>query len=111
MKGGTIEPAGAVLYTRRGCPPCFAMRRAARRAARRYGVALRVVEVGGDPDLEARYGRSVPVLVLPDGTAIAGPARAAAVERAFRGAAGVRSGPWWRRWLGALRRGRPWEAG
>jgi hypothetical protein len=83
------------------------MRRAAARAARRHRLALRVVEIDGDAALEARYGRSVPVLILPGGATFAGRAEAAAIDRAFgAAAAGAPARPSWvgrlaRRWRGA----------
>jgi hypothetical protein len=83
---------GAVLYSRRGCSPCFAMRRAARRAARRAGLALRVIEISGDPELERLYGREVPVLVVPGGAALRGRADVRAIEAAFRRSAGMGAG-------------------
>ena len=96
---------GAVLYTRRDCPLCFALRRAAARAARRHRVALAIVDVDGDPDLRARYGDAVPVLVLPDGPRFTGRASAAALETAFREAAGrPPRRRWWRRLVPFRRR-------
>jgi len=99
--GGGVE---AILYSRPDCPLCFALRRAAKRGARRHGLALRVVEVGADPVLEARYGRDVPVLVLPGGRTIRGRARYDEVERAFREAASLAGEAHLRRPGG----GRPW---
>ncbi len=78
------EEAEAILYSRADCPLCFAMRRAARRAARRHGLRLRVVDVNSDPVLEARFGREVPVLLLPGGRTIRGPAAYVDVDRLFR---------------------------
>ena len=64
--------AGAVLYTRAGCPLCFALGRLAARSSRRHRVGLVEVDVDADPALLARYGDKVPVLVLPGGRSIGG---------------------------------------
>jgi glutaredoxin len=82
----------AVLYTRHGCSPCFAMRRAAARAARRSGVDLVVVDVDSDPALSERYGHEVPVLVLPDGAVLRGRVEPGAIAAAFA-AATAAAGP------------------
>ncbi|MGH9798306.1 MAG: glutaredoxin family protein, partial [Candidatus Polarisedimenticolia bacterium] len=68
MRDAAHPGSVAVLYTRALCPLCFVMHRAAARAARRHGAALRIIDIGGDAGLEARYGDTVPVLVLPDVT-------------------------------------------
>jgi glutaredoxin len=78
---------GAVLYTRAGCPPCFALGRLAARSSRRHRVSLIEVEVDADPDLVDRYGERVPVLVLPGGRSISGRAAAREVDDAFGRAA------------------------
>jgi glutaredoxin-like protein DUF836 len=112
----------AILYSRAHCPLCFALLRSARRAARRHGFALRVVDVADDPLLEVRYGRDVPVLLLPDGRSILGRAGYAEVEALFveaalaagKGRGPLRpvadrvrpSVPWLRRFAGRLRRAR-----
>lgn len=76
----------AVLYTRQGCGPCFALRRAAGRAARRAGLALVVVDVDSDPVLAARYGQEVPVLVLPGGGVLKGRVEPGVLAAAFAAA-------------------------
>ncbi len=83
------SPAAAVLYSRADCPLCFALHRSAQRAARRHGVALRVVDIDSDPALQARYRNDVPVLELPGGGEIRGRATAQEVEAAFAQAAAV----------------------
>jgi hypothetical protein len=75
--------AGAVLYTRAGCPPCFALARLAERSSLRHRVGLIEVEVDADPVLRARYGDRIPVLELPGGGSISGRARAREVDEAF----------------------------
>lgn len=96
----------AVLYARAGCPPCFVLERLAARSARRHGVRLRVISVDSDPDLIARFGDQVPVLLLPDGGRVQGVAGAREVEEAFRRAAPRRGLSWMRRMLGLAPRGR-----
>jgi hypothetical protein len=109
MRGGFHPGPEAILYTRASCPLCFVMRRAAARAARRHGLGLRIVDIGGDAGLEARYGDAVPVLVLPAMT-FSGRADARAIEAAFRAArgpvapAGARLAAALRRALDGLRR-------
>jgi hypothetical protein len=80
-----------MLYTRHGCSPCFAMQREAKRAARRTGIPLRVVEIGGDAEMERRYGTEVPVLVIPGGETLQGRCGPGEVDGAFRRAAGTLS--------------------
>ncbi len=94
----------ATLYTRHGCPPCFALRRLARRAARRAGIPLVEHEVSGRPDLEARFGSEVPVLVIPGQAPLKGKVGAAEVEAAFRRASGINEmrPSLWRRWMTAI---------
>ncbi len=95
MKGDPeAEIATAVLYARRGCSPCFALKRLAIRSARRHGVRLCVVDIDSDPALRERYDHEVPVLDLPGGGRLQGRAPAGAVDEAFRRAAG-RTGPGW----------------
>ena len=79
--------AGAVLYTRAGCPLCFALGRLAARSSRRHRVGLVEVDVDADPALAARYGDKVPVLVLPGGRSIGGRAGAWEVDESFGRAA------------------------
>jgi glutaredoxin len=87
----SVRP-GAVLYTRAGCPPCFALGRLAARSSRRHGVSVTEVEIDTDPDLAERYGGRVPVLELPGGGSISGRAGAAEVDEAFRRAAAFLKG-------------------
>ncbi len=98
----------AVLYVRPGCPLCFALRRAAARAARRHGMGLRVVDVEKDEALRTQYGNEIPVLLLPGGRILKGRVPADEIEAAFL-AAGPPAGSAARRsWLRRLlERGRP----
>jgi len=75
-----------VLYSRQGCSPCFAMRRAAERAARRHGLALTIVDIDTDPALAARYGQEVPVLLLPGGVVLRGRVEPGEIEAGFAAA-------------------------
>ena len=79
--------AGAVLYTRAGCPPCFALARLGERSSRRYRVGLIEMDVDTDPVLTKRYGDRVPILELPGGGLISGRAGAREVDEAFARAA------------------------
>ncbi len=82
----------AILYSRPGCPLCFSLLRTARRAARRHGVPLRVVDIRSDAELLARYDTEVPVLALPGGGTIQGAATPEDVEAAFEKAARTADG-------------------
>jgi len=84
VSGPGAAEGEAVLYARAGCPPCFALKRLAGRSARRHGVRLRVIEIDADPDLVARFGEQVPVLLLPDGGRLQGGVGAREVDEAFR---------------------------
>jgi hypothetical protein len=65
------------------------MQREAKRAARRTGIPLRVVEIGGDAEMERLYGTAVPVLVIPGGETLQGRCGPGEVDGAFRRAAGT----------------------
>jgi len=94
----------AILYTRHGCAPCFALRRLARRASRRTGIPLVEQEVGGDPELEARFGSEVPVLIIAGQSPLRGKVGSSEVDALFRRAAGSAGAhpSCWRRWLAVL---------
>ena len=83
MRGG----AGAVLYTRLACPPCFALGRLAERSSRRHRVGLVEADVDADRALLERYGSRVPVLELPGGASLSAGADAREVDVAFARAA------------------------
>jgi len=74
----------AVLYSREDCSLCFALRRLARRSARRHRMRLVVLDVDSDGALRSRFGDRVPVLLLPGGGSVVGGAEARAVDDAFR---------------------------
>jgi hypothetical protein len=54
-----------ILYTRAGCCLCEGLEERLRELLPAH--ALRLVDVDGDPALQARYGLSVPVLALANG--------------------------------------------
>ncbi len=54
------------LYTRIGCHLCDdAKKPVARAVAATSGATLRVVDITGHADLEARYGQRIPVVAIP----------------------------------------------
>src|SRR5262249_45818607 len=53
-----------ILYSRPGCHLCDEMKAVVNRVARHTPIALTEIDITGDPDLEARYGIEVPVLML-----------------------------------------------
>ena len=72
-----------VLYTREGCRLCTHARDALRRLTRDVEFELRVVDVGGDPALAARYGDSAPVVTVDGVEVSTGRIGVAAVRRAL----------------------------
>ena len=84
----TID-SGAILYTRKNCPLCFALARRSARSARRHNIPLITMDVDDDQTLATLYGERVPVLELPGGGCITGGAEAGEVDEAFRLAAGA----------------------
>jgi glutaredoxin len=62
----TISPhrVGVILYTRPGCHLCDDALRVLTEQQRCHAFALDVVDVDGDPELAARYGARVPVVVI-----------------------------------------------
>ena len=60
------------IYSRPGCHLCDEMKAVVQRVARLEGDAVRIdeIDISTDPDLEARYGLEIPVLML-DGRKIA----------------------------------------
>ncbi|MEW6131940.1 MAG: glutaredoxin family protein [Pseudomonadota bacterium] len=51
------------LLGRDGCHLCEDMRAALKPWAARFGFAVEEVDISGRPELEARYGRDIPVLM------------------------------------------------
>ena len=52
------------LYTRADCELCHEMEATIDQELTRFEAHLTRVEIGGDPDLEARFGQEVPVLFI-----------------------------------------------
>ncbi|MGH7835168.1 MAG: glutaredoxin family protein [Candidatus Binatia bacterium] len=52
------------LYTRAGCCLCDEMKAALGRAAAEFPFALEEIDVDSAPDLQEKYGREVPVLLI-----------------------------------------------
>ena len=52
------------LYSRPGCHLCDEMKAVVARIARSVPLTLDVVDVTTDPQLEARYGLEIPVLLI-----------------------------------------------
>jgi hypothetical protein len=75
----------ATLYTRVGCHLCEDALATLRALQGRHPHTLEVVDVDDDPTLAARYGESVPVLVV-GGATIAAPLTRTILERALRDA-------------------------
>jgi hypothetical protein len=58
-------PRVVTLYTRAGCHLCeLAEKPLVRAVSATPGSVLRVVEIGGVPELEARYGVRIPVVTV-----------------------------------------------
>jgi len=54
------------LYSRPGCHLCDEMKAVVQRAARSSAAPVRIdeIDISTDPDLEARYGVEIPVLLI-----------------------------------------------
>lgn len=54
------------IYTRPGCHLCQDMKAIVRRVVQDTRAAARIeeIDIAGDPDLEARYGPEIPVLLV-----------------------------------------------
>jgi glutaredoxin len=57
-----VEPLAVKVYTRRDCCCCHKALDLLKRYRRRHNLSIAVVEIDGDPSLEARHGQSVPVV-------------------------------------------------
>ena len=60
-KAGPIE---LVLYSRPGCHLCDEMKELIAQVLGDFGASLREVDVSTDPELEADYGKQIPVLLV-----------------------------------------------
>jgi len=52
------------IYSRPGCHLCDEMKAVVTRVGRRIAIDLEEVDISGNPDLEARYGLEIPVLMV-----------------------------------------------
>jgi len=81
------------LYTRPRCPLCDELKAQLARARLRPRCRVVEVDVEGDPELEARHGRSVPVLELAGRALCKGRVELGELERRYaRRAAELRAG-------------------
>ena len=78
------ESREVVLYTRAGCPCCDVARAAIDRAGQRYPLALRVIDVDGDPELVRLYGLEVPVVTIDGQVRFRGQVNRVLLERLLR---------------------------
>jgi glutaredoxin len=53
-----------ILYGRPGCHLCNAMKAIVTPVVRELGCTLEQIDVSGNPELEARYGTEIPVLLV-----------------------------------------------
>ena len=53
-----------VVYSRDGCHLCDEALELLKAARRRHRLDIRVVDIAGDPDLEARHGERIPVVEI-----------------------------------------------
>jgi glutaredoxin len=60
------------IYSRPGCHLCDEMKHLVQRVTARMSVpiAIEEIDISGDPELEARYGEEIPVLLV-DGRKVA----------------------------------------
>jgi hypothetical protein len=72
-----------VLYTRPGCHLCDVMHAAVAGARLHGAAALELVDISGDAALEARFGRSIPVLAIAGRVAFKGRLEVGELERKY----------------------------
>ncbi len=75
------KPAAIVLYTRQGCHLCDDAKAMLESAARRHPLVLQAVDVDTDPDLVARSGLEVPVVMIDGCVRFRGRINAVLLER------------------------------
>ncbi len=86
LRAGWSPPADPVrltLYTRPDCPLCDAMVAAVERARLSRPIEWVRIDIGSDPALEARHGRSIPVLEIEGRAAFKGGLTVPDLERKF----------------------------
>ena len=59
-----MAPTALVLYSRPGCHLCDDLKEIVVPVARELGCVLEEIDISGHPDLEARYGTEIPVLLI-----------------------------------------------
>lgn len=72
-----------MLFTRADCPLCEHMKSELARARVRPPFRLEEVDIAADPELERRYGLSIPVLEIDGRAAFKGRMRASDFERKY----------------------------
>ncbi|MCI0463421.1 MAG: glutaredoxin family protein [Gemmataceae bacterium] len=76
-----------VLYTRQGCHLCESAWQCLRTAQQRYHFTLAAVDVDTEPELGARYGMEVPVVVVNGKVRFRGGLNRVLLDRFLRGEA------------------------
>lgn len=84
-------PLELVLYGKSDCPLCDEMKHALERERAGGGFELRQVDIGGSAELQALYGRSVPVLIIDGRVAFKGRLEPAALRAKLARARGERA--------------------
>ena len=59
-----MAPIALTLYSRPGCHLCDEMKEIAYPVAKELGCSVTEVDISVDPELEARYGAEIPVLLV-----------------------------------------------
>ncbi len=86
--GPRLEHWRVVLYTRQGCHLCDTAWQRLRAEQQQRGFALEVVDVDADPELAARYGESVPVVLVNGKVRFRGAINPVLLRRLYRAEAG-----------------------
>jgi len=63
-KPSRSETVRVLLYTRPGCHLCDGASERLREQQRRHGFQFETVNIDGDPDLAARFGEDIPVVMV-----------------------------------------------
>jgi glutaredoxin len=59
-----MSPIALILYGRPGCHLCDDMKEIVAPVVRELGCTLEQIDISGNPELEARYGTEIPVLLV-----------------------------------------------
>jgi len=86
-RGGRGEVA-VTVYSRQGCGCCEKAIATLKGFQRRYRLVVDVVDVDGDPELKARYGMEVPVVVVEGKVRFRGSINPTMLERLLRAEGG-----------------------